>query len=176
MGAPVQENHDFKVADLAVAKFGRKEIRLAGHEMPGLQAIRQEFGAAQPLQGAKITGSLHMTIQTAVLDRPGDLGGSEFLGGCRVMPAQREWPGELRERAVQMVLDVRGGRARAGARSPGWAGGWVFVPRRCGRGSFFICSSRTWRADGSRRVSSFSNMRRPGIPAPNRPDPEPVPV
>ncbi|GAA1008679.1 adenosylhomocysteinase [Acrocarpospora pleiomorpha] len=58
---------DFKVADLSLAGFGRKEIRLAEHEMPGLMATRSEFAASQPLRGAKIMGSLHMTIQTAVL-------------------------------------------------------------------------------------------------------------
>src|SRR5205809_7502892 len=58
---------DFKVADLSLATFGRKEIQLAEHEMPGLMAIRAEFAASQPLRGARITGSLHMTIQTAVL-------------------------------------------------------------------------------------------------------------
>jgi len=58
---------DFKVADLSLAEFGRKEIRLAEHEMPGLMSIRHEFQDAQPLKGARITGSLHMTIQTAVL-------------------------------------------------------------------------------------------------------------
>ena len=58
---------DFKVADLSLAAYGRKEIQLAEHEMPGLMAIRQEYAAAQPLAGARITGSLHMTIQTAVL-------------------------------------------------------------------------------------------------------------
>ena len=58
---------DFKVADLALAAFGRKEIELAEHEMPGLMSLREEFGASQPLKGARITGSLHMTIQTAVL-------------------------------------------------------------------------------------------------------------
>ena len=58
---------DFKVADLSLADFGRKEIRLAEHEMPGLMAMREEYGASQPLKGARITGSLHMTVQTAVL-------------------------------------------------------------------------------------------------------------
>ncbi len=58
---------DFKVADLGLAEFGRKEIRLAEHEMPGLMATREEFGSSQPLRNAKITGSLHMTVQTAVL-------------------------------------------------------------------------------------------------------------
>jgi adenosylhomocysteinase len=57
----------FKVADLSTAEFGRKEIVLAEHEMPGLMAMRSEYAASQPLAGARITGSLHMTIQTAVL-------------------------------------------------------------------------------------------------------------
>jgi adenosylhomocysteinase len=58
---------DFKVADLSLAEFGRKEITLAEHEMPGLTAMREEYGAQQPLKGARIMGSLHMTVQTAVL-------------------------------------------------------------------------------------------------------------
>src|ERR687884_116187 len=57
----------FKVADLSLAEAGRHEIRLAEHEMPGLMALRAEFGESQPLTGARITGSLHMTVQTAVL-------------------------------------------------------------------------------------------------------------
>src|SRR4029077_9157681 len=58
---------DYKVADLSLAEFGRKEIELAEHEMPGLMALRERYTASQPLAGARITGSLHMTIQTAVL-------------------------------------------------------------------------------------------------------------
>ena len=58
---------DFKVADLSLAESGRHEIRLAEHEMPGLMALRAEFGESKPLTGARITGSLHMTVQTAVL-------------------------------------------------------------------------------------------------------------
>src|SRR5437870_6647480 len=58
---------DFKVADLALAAWGRKEIAIAETEMPGLMAIRAEYAAVKPLKGARITGSLHMTIQTAVL-------------------------------------------------------------------------------------------------------------
>ncbi|MFD3511321.1 adenosylhomocysteinase [Nocardia sp. NPDC058666] len=58
---------DFKVADLSLAAFGRKEITLAEHEMPGLMAIRKQYAQTQPLAGARITGSLHMTVQTAVL-------------------------------------------------------------------------------------------------------------
>ena len=58
---------DFKVADLSLAAFGRKEIELAEHEMPGLMALREEYRSSQPLRGARISGSLHMTVQTAVL-------------------------------------------------------------------------------------------------------------
>ncbi|MEU4013547.1 adenosylhomocysteinase, partial [Streptomyces pseudogriseolus] len=61
------EFEDFKVADLSLAEFGRKEITLAEHEMPGLMAIREEYADTRPLAGARITGSLHMTVQTAVL-------------------------------------------------------------------------------------------------------------
>jgi adenosylhomocysteinase len=63
----VSHTPDYKVADLSLAAFGRDEIRLAEHEMPGLMAMREEFGSRQPLKGARITGSLHMTVQTAVL-------------------------------------------------------------------------------------------------------------
>ena len=61
------EELPFQVADLSLASFGRKEIQLAEHEMPGLMAVRAEYAPSQPLRGAKITGSLHMTVQTAVL-------------------------------------------------------------------------------------------------------------
>ncbi|WP_367322686.1 adenosylhomocysteinase [Streptomyces sp. HUAS ZL42] len=63
----VENRQDFKVADLSLAEFGRKEITLAEHEMPGLMAIRKEYAETQPLAGARVTGSLHMTVQTAVL-------------------------------------------------------------------------------------------------------------
>jgi adenosylhomocysteinase len=65
--AEKRERADYKVADLSLADFGRKEINLAEHEMPGLMSLRREFGPSQPLAGARISGSLHMTIQTAVL-------------------------------------------------------------------------------------------------------------
>jgi adenosylhomocysteinase len=67
MSTTAPTNTDFKVADLSLAEFGRNEIRLAEHEMPGLMRTREEFAASQPLKGAKIMGSLHMTVQTAVL-------------------------------------------------------------------------------------------------------------
>ena len=58
---------DFAVADLSLHEFGRKEIRLAEHEMPGLMELRREYAEARPLHGARVVGSLHMTVQTAVL-------------------------------------------------------------------------------------------------------------
>ena len=61
------DNKDFKIADISLAEWGHKELRIAETEMPGLMALREEFGEAQPLKGARIMGSLHMTIQTAVL-------------------------------------------------------------------------------------------------------------
>jgi len=67
MSTTVESKLEFEVADLGLAEFGRREIGLAEHEMPGLMATRREFAEAQPLRGARITGSLHMTVQTAVL-------------------------------------------------------------------------------------------------------------
>ena len=64
---PTQEGPSYRVRDLSLAEWGRKEIQIAEHEMPGLMALREEYGPKQPLKGARITGSLHMTIQTAVL-------------------------------------------------------------------------------------------------------------
>ena len=65
--APVIDTNDYAIKDIGLADFGRKEIEIAETEMPGLMSLREEFGASQPLKGARITGSLHMTIQTAVL-------------------------------------------------------------------------------------------------------------
>src|SRR3954469_14592353 len=67
MAASTSTALDFDVADLALAEAGRHQIRLAENEMPGLMAMREEYGPSQPLEGARITGSLHMTVQTAVL-------------------------------------------------------------------------------------------------------------
>jgi len=81
--------HDFKVADLSLAEYGRKEIVLAEHEMPGLMSMRKEFGAAQPLAGARITGSLHMTIQTAVLiETLTALGAEVRWASCNIFSTQ----------------------------------------------------------------------------------------
>ena len=81
--------HDFKVADLSLADYGRKEIVLAEHEMPGLMSMRQEFGPSQPLAGARITGSLHMTIQTAVLiETLTALGAQVRWASCNIFSTQ----------------------------------------------------------------------------------------
>ncbi len=80
---------DFKVADLSLAEFGRNEIRLAQHEMPGLMAMRAEYGASKPLRGARITGSLHMTIQTAVLiETLVELGAKVRWVSCNIFSTQ----------------------------------------------------------------------------------------
>ena len=80
---------DFKVADLSLAEFGRDEIRLAEHEMPGLMAMRAEFGPSQPLKGARITGSLHMTVQTAVLiETLAALGAELRWASCNIFSTQ----------------------------------------------------------------------------------------
>ncbi len=86
----VAENFtDYVVADLALAAWGRKEIRIAETEMPGLMAIREEFAAAQPLKGARITGSLHMTIQTAVLiETLTALGAEVRWASCNIFSTQ----------------------------------------------------------------------------------------
>ena len=82
-------NQDFKVADLSLADFGRKEIQLAEHEMPGLMAIRKQYAAKKPLAGARITGSLHMTIQTAVLiETLADLGADVRWASCNIFSTQ----------------------------------------------------------------------------------------
>jgi len=81
--------NDYKVADMSLAAWGRKEIRIAETEMPGLMAIREEFAAAQPLKGARITGSLHMTIQTAVLiETLTALGAQVRWASCNIFSTQ----------------------------------------------------------------------------------------
>src|SRR3954471_15049247 len=80
---------DFKVADLALADFGRKEITLAEHEMPGLMALRREYSEVRPLAGARISGSLHMTVQTAVLiETLVDLGADVRWCSCNIFSTQ----------------------------------------------------------------------------------------
>src|SRR6058998_495011 len=79
----------YQVADLSLAAFGRKEIQLAEHEMPGLMAVREEYAPSQPLRGARITGSLHMTIQTAVLiETLAALGAQVRWASCNIFSTQ----------------------------------------------------------------------------------------
>ncbi len=81
--------NDYKVADLSLAEFGRNEIRLAEHEMPGLMAMRAEYGQSKPLKGARIMGSLHMTIQTAVLiETLVELGADVRWVSCNIFSTQ----------------------------------------------------------------------------------------
>jgi len=83
------ERRDWRVADLSLAPFGRKEIHLAEHEMPGLRALRKEFGKSKPLKGARISGSLHMTIQTAVLiETLVELGAEVRWASCNIFSTQ----------------------------------------------------------------------------------------
>ena len=101
----------FQVADLSLASFGRKEIQLAEHEMPGLMAVRAEYAPSQPLRGAKITGSLHMTVQTAVLiETLTALGAQVRWASCNIFSN----PGPCGRRQV-----VLGEPAVPGRRPPG---------------------------------------------------------
>src|SRR6478609_6995470 len=80
---------DFKVADMKLADWGRKEIMIAEHEMPGLMSIRKKYAATKPLAGVRVTGSLHMTIQTAVLiETLVDLGASVRWASCNIFSTQ----------------------------------------------------------------------------------------
>ena len=89
MTADIRNGIDFKVADLSEAEFGRKEIRLAEHEMPGLMALRREYADVQPLKGARISGSLHMTVQTAVLiETLVSLGAEVRWASCNIFSTQ----------------------------------------------------------------------------------------
>jgi len=80
---------DYRVADLGLAAWGRKEIQIAETEMPGLMAIREEYASSKPLKGARITGSLHMTIQTAVLiETLEELGAEVRWASCNIFSTQ----------------------------------------------------------------------------------------
>src|SRR5213592_1385605 len=86
---PLTEKRDFKVADISLADWGRKEISIAEKEMPGLMAIREKYASSKPLAGVRVTGSLHMTVQTAVLiETLGDLGASVRWASCNIFSTQ----------------------------------------------------------------------------------------
>src|SRR5207253_9687788 len=105
---------DFKVADLSLADFGRKEITLAEHEMPGLMGLRREYAEQQPLKGARISGSLHMTIQTAVLiETLVALGARVRWASCNIFSTQ--------DHAAAAVVVGPGGTAEVPAGVPVYA-------------------------------------------------------
>ena len=121
MNAVVNLKHEYKVADIALADWGRKEIDIAEQEMPGLMAIRQKYAAAQPLKGVRVTGSLHMTIQTAVLiETLKDLGADVRWASCNIFSTQDHaaaaiaasgtpvfaWKGETLEEYWDCTLDA----------------------------------------------------------------------
>ena len=100
--------HDYVVADLSLADFGRKEIEIAETEMPGLMALRAEYGASKPLKGARITGSLHMTIQTAVLiETLVDLGAEVRWATCNIYSTQDHAAAAIAARGIP-VFAVKG--------------------------------------------------------------------
>jgi adenosylhomocysteinase len=105
---------DYKVADLSLAEFGRNEIRLAEHEMPGLMAMRAQYGESKPLTGARITGSLHMTVQTAVLiETLTALGAQVRWASCNIFSTQ--------DHAAAAVVVGPNGTAEAPAGVPVYA-------------------------------------------------------
>ena len=109
---------DYKIKDITLAEWGRKEIEMAEHEMPGLMTLREEFGASQPLKGARIAGCLHMTIQTAVLiETLTALGAEVRWSSCNIFSTQDQaaaaiaatgvpvfaWKGETEEEAIECI-------------------------------------------------------------------------
>src|SRR5262249_260182 len=94
---------DYKVADINLADFGRKEISIAEKEMPGLIAIREKYAPSKPLAGVRITGSLHMTIQTAVLiETLVDLGASVRWASCNIFSTQDDGAGAIAKAGVSV--------------------------------------------------------------------------
>src|SRR5262249_21380189 len=100
-GKMAKPEQDYVVADLALASWGRKEIAIAEHEMPGLMAIRREYAPNQPLKGARIAGSLHMTIQTAVLIETLQALGADILwANCKIFATEDQAAAEIADRGT----------------------------------------------------------------------------
>ena len=121
MNAVVKPLHDYKVADISLADWGRKEIEIAEHEMPGLMSIRNKYAESKPLKGVRVTGSLHMTIQTAVLiETLKDIGADVRWASCNIFSTQDHaaaaiaasgtpvfaWKGETLEEYWDCTLDA----------------------------------------------------------------------
>src|SRR5215216_3189537 len=105
---PQQSKGDYHVKDISLADFGRKEIDIAETEMPGLMATRAEYGPKQPLKGARIAGSLHMTIQTAVLiETLTALGADIRWASCNIYSTQDHAAAALVERGIP-IFAVKG--------------------------------------------------------------------
>src|SRR6187402_494488 len=105
---PAKSSHDYKIADIKLAAWGRKEILIAETEMPGLMAIREEFAPVQPLKGARITGSLHMTIQTAVLiETLQALGAEVRWASCNIFSTQDHAAAAIAEKGTP-VFAIKG--------------------------------------------------------------------
>jgi adenosylhomocysteinase len=130
MTKPNEVAGKYKVADMSLADWGRKEIRIAEHEMPGLMALRKEFGQSKPLKGARVAGCLHMTIQTAVLiETLTELGAEVTWTSCNIFSTQDQaaaaiaatgvpvfaWKGETEEEydwcILQQLKAFEGGKA-----------------------------------------------------------------
>ena len=116
-----EDNHDYKIRDIGLADFGRKELDIAEHEMPGLMAIRRKYAASTPLKGVRVTGSLHTTIQTAVLiETLKDIGADVRWASCNIFSTQDHaaaaiaksgtpvfaWKGETLEEYWDCTLDA----------------------------------------------------------------------
>ena len=126
---------DYRVADLNLADFGRKEITLAEHEMPGLMAMRRRFGESKPLAGARIAGSLHMTVQTAVLiETLVDLGADVRWASCNIFSTQ--------DHAAAAVVVGRGGTPEAPAGVP------VFAWKGETLAEYWACTEQLFDFDG----------------------------
>ncbi|BFI97228.1 MAG: adenosylhomocysteinase [Rhodanobacter sp.] len=116
-----EDSHDYKIRDIGLADFGRKELDIAEHEMPGLMSIRRKYAASTPLKGVRVTGSLHMTIQTAVLiETLKDIGADVRWASCNIFSTQDHaaaaiaktgtpvfaWKGETLEEYWDCTLDA----------------------------------------------------------------------
>ena len=115
------ETEQYKVRDIGLADFGRRELDIAEHEMPGLMAVREKYAAARPLEGVRIMGSLHMTVQTAVLiETLTALGASVRWASCNIFSTQDHAAAAIAKSAAGILgLHVEGhelsGRAGAAA-------------------------------------------------------------
>ena len=163
--APATGRPPFKVSDLSLAEFGRKEIRLAEHEMPGLMALRDEYKGKKPLAGAKIMGSLHMTVQTAVLiETLVELGADVRWVSCNIFSTQDHAAAAVVGRARTARSDNPKGIA--GVRLEGRDARGVLVVHRAGARCGPTAAARTCcsMTAATRRCSSTRarSSRRPG--------------